>query len=75
MRKREIISGIVTALMFIDILGLTGSAEIGEFGFSEYASAAVVRLIIMGAALLFGSDIMKRGGEKGEDNSDNTGIG
>lgn len=58
MSKREIISGIVTVVMFIDILGLTGSAEIGELGFSEYASAAAVRLIIMGAALLFGSDIL-----------------
>lgn len=60
MDKREIISGIVTLAMFIDIVGLTGSAEQGYLDFGEYAVAAVVRLIIMGAALLLGSDIIPR---------------
>ena len=58
--KREIISGIVTVLTIIDILGLTGSAEQGYLDYGEYAVATVIRLIIMGAALLLGSDIIPR---------------
>lgn len=60
MDKREIISGIVFGAALIDTLGLTGSAEQGYLDYGKYAVAAVVRLVIVGAALLFGSDIIPR---------------
>lgn len=58
--KRELISGAVFFLALFDVWGLTGSAELGELSFGEYVPAAIVHLIIMGAALLFGGIAQKK---------------
>lgn len=57
MSKRELICGIIFIAAMIDIIGLTGSADMGALSFGEYTLRAVIRLAVMGITLLIGSDL------------------
>ncbi len=60
MSRRTLICGIIAMLLFLNVLGLTGSAELGNITLGEYTIYALMSLVLMAVAIVIGDERYKK---------------